>query len=1187
MPIDKDVEPIEDKKQADDDGDRRDGSTGDGRRRARARSGPPAGGAGAGPADRPGASPRNGSRNARRNGPAESADGDGDGNGDGSGDGNGDGSGDGSGDGNGDGRGRVPGSSPGADENITGSGDGSGCGPGIDSGDGSGGGDGAPKDGDGGTGAGGAPAHRPEAAPEGKPEAASEGEPAGPPGTGSEERSAAGHADRHGDAPGTDADRVSGDEPLLAARVHRPSDLMRFLGGILAIAVLLAIAAFAQGTTTGLEHDISKGTEQAPVLLVKLAGLVSSIAVLLVPIAFAIERLIKRDGLRIADGVLAAVLAHGITLATDLWVAQAAPDSIQEALTRSQGSGLTDPVHGYLAPVIAYMTAVGMARRPRWRVVLWVVLLLDAFAMLVGGYTTPFSIILTVLLGWTVAYGTLYAVGSPNVRPTGQTLLAGLRHVGFRPVTAMRTEDVPDGTDGTVEQGDRGRRYLVTLEDGPPLDVTVVDREQQAHGFFYRLWRRLTLRSITTRRSSLQSLRQALEQEALLAYAAIAAGANAPKLIATSELGPDAVMLVYEHLGGRSLDNLEDTEITDDVVRGAWRQVKSLQSRRIAHRRLTGDAILVDRSGKVILTDLRGGEIAAGDLVLRMDVAQLLVTMGLRVGAERAVSGALEVLGPDAVADCLPLLQPIALSRSTRATLRRLARERAEREREAVLKASAAARRARAEASAQASGPATEESATGPDTDRAITDTVADTDRTGAQAAPDSDRTGAQTEPDTDRTGAQTEPDTDRTGAQTGPDAGRTAEGAGTGPDRTGTAGAPASAAAGDRPEDGRTPPAAAARPPAVTAPTGPAAGHPAKSAPHAERRADKRAVEEALDAAREEDLLTQIRHQVLLIRPQAPVEPVRLERIRPRTLVSLIAGAVAAYFLLSQIAGNNLGADFSSAHWVWVAVAAAFSALSYVAAAMSLLGFVPERVPFPRTVLAQVAGSFVKIVAPAAVGGVALNTRFLQRSGVRPGLAVASVGAAQLFGLGAHILLLLTFGYLTGTEKTPSLSPSRTVIAGLLTVAVLVLVVTAIPFLRKFVSTRLRSLFAGVVPRMLDVLQRPVKLLTGIGGQLLLTFAFVMCLDASIRAFNDGSQPLSYASLAVVFLAGNALGSAAPTPGGVGAVEGALILGLIAAGVPKDVATASVLLYRILTLWLPVLPGWLAFSSLSRKGAL
>ncbi|MGA5047248.1 lysylphosphatidylglycerol synthase domain-containing protein [Streptomyces arboris] len=876
------------------------------------------------------------------------------------------------------------------------------------------------------------------------------------------------------------SDRVSGDEPLLPARVHRPSDLMRLLIGIAAIAVLFAIAAFAQGTTTGLEDDISKGTEQAPDLLIKMAGLVSSIAVLLVPVAFAIERLIKRDGLRIADGVLAAVLAHGVTLATDLWVSRSAPGTIQEALTQPQpGAGLTDPVHGYLAPVIAYMTAVGMARRPRWRVVLWAVLLLDAFAMLVGGYTTPFSIILTVLIGWTVAYGTLYAVGSPNVRPTGQHLMAGLRHVGFRPVAAMRTEDAPDNDN--TDQNDRGRRYLVTLEDGPPLDVTVVDREQQAQGFFYRAWRRLTLRGITQRRS-IQSLRQALEQEALLAYAAIAAGANAPKLIATSELGPDAVMLVYEHIGGRSLDQMEDEEITDDLVRSAWRQVKALQSRRIAHRRLTGDALLVDRSGKAFVTDLRGGEIAAGDLVLRMDVAQLLTTLGLRVGAERSVSGALAVLGPDAVADCLPLLQPIALSRSTRATLRRLARERSQQERDAVLETSRAAKEARAQ-----------------------------------DAADEAAQAGAE---------AQAE-----------------------------------------------------AKP-----------GHKAeRKSLRTEKQAEKRAVDDAMEEAREGDLLAQIRRQVLLIRPQAPVEPVRLERIKPRTLFSFIAGAIAAYFLISQVTQADFGVLVEQAEWGWVAAALGFSGLSYVAAAMSLLGFVPERVPFLKTVQAQVAGSFVKIVAPAAVGGVALNTRFLQRAGVRPGLAVASVGASQLFGLGCHILLLALFGYLTGTEKTPdSLTPSRTVIAGLLTVAVLVLVVTAIPFLRKFVVTRVRSLFAGVVPRMLDVVQRPQKLVTGIGGMLLLTGLFVLCLDASIRAFSgpDVTQ-LSYASIAVVFLAGNALGSAAPTPGGMGAVEGALTLGLIAVGLPMEVAAPAVLLYRVMTLWLPVLPGWIAFNQLTRKGEL
>ncbi|WP_331753125.1 flippase-like domain-containing protein (plasmid) [Streptomyces sp. NBC_00637] len=847
----------------------------------------------------------------------------------------------------------------------------------------------------------------------------------------------------------TPAGRDLGDEPLLPTRVHRPADLVHVLLGVLGIAVVLALAAVAHGTTAGLEQDIGRGAEEAPDLLTRFTGFASGVAVLIVPVAFAVERLIKRDGLRIADGVLAAVLAYAVSLATDLWVTGSAPGSIQEALTRkTSGGGLTDPVHGYLAPVIAYMTAVGMARRPRWRGLLWAVVTLQVLAVLVGGFATPFSITVTVLIGWTVASGTLYAVGFPNIRPTGRNLLAGLRRVGFTPVSALRAEEPAD-----AGHQERGRRYVVTVEDGPLLDVTVVDREQQAQGFFYRLWRNLTLRGIAARRG-LWSLRQALEQEALLAYAATAAGAHVPRLLATSELGPDAVMLVYEHTGGRSLDALADEEITDELLCDAWRQVRALQSRRVAHRRLVGDAMVVDPSGSVALTDLRGGEIAAGDLVLRMDIAQLLATLGLRVGAERSVAAAVDVLGPDAVADSLPLLQPIALSRTTRAALRQLARARARREREAVLAASRAAHEARGS------------------TGRAVT---------------------------------------------------------------------------------------------------------------RAETLAEKRAVEEAIEEDREEDLLARIRRQILLIRPQAPVEPARLERIRPRTLVSIVAGAFAAYFLLSTLTQVSFVDVIAEANWYWVAGALLFSALTYVAAALGLLGFVPEKVSFARTVLAQVAGSFVKLVAPAAVGGVALNTRFLQRAGVRPGLAVASVGASQLVNLGVHVVLLLVFGYVSGTERTPSLAPSRTVIAGLLAAAVLVLVVTAVPALRTFISTRVRSLFTGVVPRMLDIVQRPRKLLTGIGGALLLTLAFVMSLDASVRAFGG---ELSFASIAVVFLAGNALGSVAPTPGGVGAVEAALAFGLIAAGLDKETATPAVLLFRLVTFWLPVLPGWLSFTHLTRREA-
>jgi uncharacterized protein (TIRG00374 family) len=221
--------------------------------------------------------------------------------------------------------------------------------------------------------------------------------------------------------------------------------------------------------------------------------------------------------------------------------------------------------------------------------------------------------------------------------------------------------------------------------------------------------------------------------------------------------------------------------------------------------------------------------------------------------------------------------------------------------------------------------------------------------------------------------------------------------------------------------------------------------------------------------------------------------------------------------------------------------------------------------------------------MAPAAVTVVALNTRYLQREGVRPGQAVASVGASQLVGLMTHVSLLILFGFATGSGSAESLTPSRTVVIVLLAVAVAAGALTTLPPARRLVIRRLRALFDGVVPRLLDVLQTPRKVITGVSGTLLLTASFVVCLEASIRAFGGS---IGWTAVVIVFLTGNALGSAAPTPGGLGAVEGALTLGLTVAGLPAGTATSAVLLFRLLTFWLPVLPGWAAFAYLQRKNA-
>ena len=86
---------------------------------------------------------------------------------------------------------------------------------------------------------------------------------------------------------------------------------------------------------------------------------------------------------------------------------------------------------------------------------------------------------------------------------------------------------------------------------------------------------------------------------------------------------------------------------------------------------------------------------------------------------------------------------------------------------------------------------------------------------------------------------------------------------------------------------------------------------------------------------------------------------------------MTIAALAGAFYFLLPQLAqvGSSWHA-IQSAHWVWLPVVIAMSALTYLAGAVSLLGGVPGRVPFWPTVLAQVASSFINRVSPANVGG-------------------------------------------------------------------------------------------------------------------------------------------------------------------------------------------------------------------------
>jgi uncharacterized protein (TIRG00374 family) len=339
------------------------------------------------------------------------------------------------------------------------------------------------------------------------------------------------------------------------------------------------------------------------------------------------------------------------------------------------------------------------------------------------------------------------------------------------------------------------------------------------------------------------------------------------------------------------------------------------------------------------------------------------------------------------------------------------------------------------------------------------------------------------------------------------------------------------------------------------------------------------------MELRRHKDVLPGLRKRLLGTTPvgEAP-PPIQLVRVRPRTLITLVAGVVAAYVLIGQLSRVSLGTTLKEADWRWGILVILLSVVTYVGATFELTGFVLERLNFVRTFLAQVAGSFVALVTPAAVGGVALNIRYLRKANVSPADAGSSVGVSQVIAFSLHMILLVIFAALARSAQKNSLRPPDWVWIALAALVAVALIVVAIPAGRRLLRSRLAPALSQVIPRLLDIAQRPAKLAVGIGGALLLTAAYILCLDVSVLAFG-GSVAL--ASVAVVYLTGSAIGSAVPTPGGVGAVEAALSAGLTAAGMPGAKAIGAVLLFRLATFWLPVPIGWAAMNYLQRHDAL
>jgi uncharacterized membrane protein YbhN (UPF0104 family) len=331
------------------------------------------------------------------------------------------------------------------------------------------------------------------------------------------------------------------------------------------------------------------------------------------------------------------------------------------------------------------------------------------------------------------------------------------------------------------------------------------------------------------------------------------------------------------------------------------------------------------------------------------------------------------------------------------------------------------------------------------------------------------------------------------------------------------------------------------------------------------------------------EGLLDAVRAEIQAQTNHRPPELADVERFRPRAIASIVALIVAGYLIVGQLSSVHLVTVVTRAQWQWVPLVLLASALTYVAAAVSLTGYVREKLSFARTVLTQLAASFTGFVTPPAVGGLAINVRYLQKSGVEPTGIATSLGLSQAVNAALHVVLLVAVAAATGASAHDRLPVPGWAFGVLAGVAGLLLLTLTIPGARRWLSFRVLPPLRQSLSRLSDLVTTPARLAQALLGALALNAAYIAALWFAVRAFHG---PFALAGAAVVYLTGAAIGSVAPTPGGLGAVELALSTGLAAFGVPSTAAVSGVLLFRLATFWLPVPLGWVALRWLRHREA-
>ena len=306
-----------------------------------------------------------------------------------------------------------------------------------------------------------------------------------------------------------------------------------------------------------------------------------------------------------------------------------------------------------------------------------------------------------------------------------------------------------------------------------------------------------------------------------------------------------------------------------------------------------------------------------------------------------------------------------------------------------------------------------------------------------------------------------------------------------------------------------------------------------------------------------------------------------RFTRSQLIQLVLLIALVYVAYPFISTV--PTFFSELGKANYWWALLGLAISAMTYVGAAASLWACADGLVSYRHLILLTVACTFAATTTPAGVGGLALSTRFLQKGGLSTVRATAAVALQQSVQVISHVALLILFSTAAGASADLSHFVPKATMLYLIAGVALGIVGTFlfVPRLRHWLATDLRPRLAEVSSDLVALAREPKRLGLIVLGCTGTTLGSALALWASVNAFGGSA---SFVTVTVVTMVGGTLASAAPTPGGVGAVEAALIGGLAAFGLPAAIAVPSVLLYRVLTCWIPVFVGWPVMRWLTDK---